>query len=126
MPLFSGSNYADDRLYVLELRRNSPDADSKPWLLVTRENIVNYYPPYRVDQFKTYEEAIAYLNNVAPQVPLISLNGKAPDPLPSIEEFEDWVAKSNFRPNYNEYTGVGKPFFPGEVEVENVSSADFD
>ena len=121
MPIFQGENYVDDRLYVLELRRAGPYTDGKPWLLVTRDNIVGRYPPYRVDEFDTYGEALAYLNEIVSHVPMISLDCKAAVPPPTIEELEEWIAKAGLRPNYDEKAGIGEPFYLGDVEVDYVS-----
>jgi hypothetical protein len=122
MPLYRGTNYADDRMYVLELRTAGPNTDGKPWLLVTRDNIVDQYPPYRADEFDTYEEAHAYKNRIFPHTPMISLDGKAPSPPPTVKELEEWIAEAGLRRNYDEKAGTGEPFYHGDVEVDYVSA----
>jgi hypothetical protein len=122
MPLYRGTNYADDRLYVLELRKAGPNTDGKPWLLVTRDNIVDQYPPYRVDEFDTYEEAHAYKDRIFPHTPMISLDCKAPSPPPTVKELDEWIAKVGMRPNYDEEAKTGEPFYHGDVEVDYVSA----
>jgi hypothetical protein len=50
------------------------------------------YPATRVDHFSTEEAAEEYRRRVEPQVPLVSLDGKAPDAPPSHEGFAAWKA----------------------------------
>jgi len=123
MPEFKGVIYEDDRLYVLELRRAGDETDGKSWVLVTRENISEYYPPYKVNEFNTYDEARKHMDEVEPYTPRISLGGKSPDPAPSVEEFKKWVEDIGGRQNFDEMRSPGEPFFPGDVVVGYTSSA---
>jgi hypothetical protein len=52
---------------------------------------------------------------------MISLDGKAPSPPPTVTELEEWVAKVGLRPNYDQKVGTGEPFYHGDVEVDYVS-----
>jgi hypothetical protein len=55
------------------------------WTVVTRRNCEDF-PPFRVDEFSTKDEAIKFIEEVEPTTPLISLDGKSPfTPLPYIE-----------------------------------------
>lgn len=53
--------------------------------ITTRRNVPDY-PPKRVDQFETYEEAIKFYKRVIVTTPRASLGEKSPDPTPSLEE----------------------------------------
>src|SRR3979411_2982362 len=91
---FDSQLYNDDRIFVLPISRckatvdsdgivtttiyhDSPPADAK-WGLVTYRN-TERYPAVRGDDFRSLEEARAYLERVEPTVPLISLGGVSPE-----------------------------------------------
>ena len=112
MPHTENETYIDDRIYVLELRRSGAKSG---WLLVTRRN-TRGYPPTRTDEFEDYETAKAYMEKIESEVPRVSLDGRPPDPIPSLEDHRVRVEGIGGRQNYDEGSGVGEPFFPGEVE----------
>lgn len=76
MHLYEGRIYKDDRLYILDLTQAKKNGRSV-WAVVTRRNH-DGFPPRRVDDFETREEAIDFIKKVEPTTPCISLNGKAP------------------------------------------------
>lgn len=88
MKLWQGKTYHDDRLFILDLQRATKNGQSV-WAITTRYNVQGF-PPRRVDDFNTKEEAIRYLKKVEPSTPLISLGGKSPFPEPSYEEYLTW------------------------------------
>jgi tetratricopeptide (TPR) repeat protein len=81
MHLWEGRIYKDDRIFILDL--TLAKKSGKPvWAVVTRRNCEGF-PPFRIDDFKTKEEAIGYIQKIEPTTPLISLGGKSPEsPLP--------------------------------------------
>ena len=62
--------------------------DSK-WGVLTFRNLPGY-PTFRSDVFDTEEETISYFKKVAPQTPLVSLEGHSPNPTPTFHEFQEW------------------------------------
>ena len=102
---FKGDNYFDDRLFVLELARvtqrcltpGRADPPAQRWAVYTRRNVMGF-PPWRVDDFETREEAIQFLHRIAPHVPRISFGGKPPNPAPSLSDFKAWLAASGLEP----------------------------
>ena len=94
-------------MFVLSVRKSLTSGnDVKPgggpvWTVVTQRNSGSY-PYYRVDDFASQSEAVAYLKRVEPRTPRVSLGGKASDPLPSWEEYQAWLKNSNLRPSYLE------------------------
>lgn len=88
MNLWQGQVYFDDRLFILDLQQ-AKKGDREVWAVTTRRNIKGF-PPRRVDDFKTKEEAVSYLKEVEPSTPRISLHGKSPNPVPSYEEYLKW------------------------------------
>jgi len=65
------------------------------WCLVTYKNCEGY-PISHVDHFAEKENALKYMQEVEPEVPLISLNGRAPEILMSISEFNLWKKSNEF------------------------------
>jgi hypothetical protein len=111
---FNGLNYNDDRMFVLHLERGTvvtkPDEDGIIWTTVYHGNpppehiwcLVTYknckgYPIARVDHFAEKSDAIDYMREVEPKVPLISLNGRAPESPMPIEEFISWKKSKGFK-----------------------------
>lgn len=127
---FDGRHYLDDRMFLLHLARCTVEApkdsmvattvhhQSPPptavWCVVTYRN-TSGYPPFRVDHFNTRQEAQAYLENVEPDTPRISLNGRAPRPRPSFAEFSAWKSAHDLL-DYD-YTSV---FMPGGEDASEV------
>ena len=93
MHLWEGIVYKDDRLFILDLTPAKKDGKSV-WAAVTRRNCEGF-PTFRIDDFKTKEEAIIYIRKIEPTTLLISLGGKSPEipPTESFSEFDlRWVA----------------------------------
>jgi hypothetical protein len=88
MKLWQGLAYLDDRLFILDLQQ-AVKKGQNVWVVTTRRNVKGF-PPWRVDDFKTKEEAINYLKKVEPSTPRISLRGKSPSPEPSYQEYLAW------------------------------------
>jgi len=88
MTLWQGQIYLDDRLFILDLQQATKNGQ-RVWAITTRYNVQGF-PPRRVDDFDTKEDAILYLKKVEPSTPLISLSGKSPFPEPSYEEYLNW------------------------------------
>lgn len=111
---YQGTNYFDDRLFVLyvcaskveiqngiesvvltTIYHENPPQDHI-WSVVTYRNCERY-PLYRVDSFHNKEDAIAYRKKVEPETPLISLDGRSPyNPLP-YEEYIEWKKVNGFK-----------------------------
>ncbi len=112
MPEHDGIRYLDDRMYILTVVRciGGRPVPSDPlgsgeggpyWLVSTRRNV----PGLRVtrgDAFDTREEAIAYMEELEVATPRVSLDGRAPDPLPSLEAHRRWLQENNLKPSYIE------------------------
>lgn len=76
MKLYEGQLYNDDRLFILDLSQITKGTE-KIWAVITRRNCKGF-PPYRVDEFDTKEDAIAFIKRIEPTTPLISFGGKSP------------------------------------------------
>ena len=111
---FNGQSYFDDRLYVLYLCKGTveiePDKDGAVWTKIYHEQIpadfiwcvatyrnCNRYPLFTINHFSKREDAVAYIEKIEPETPLISLNGMAPLHPASFEEYSSWKKKNNFR-----------------------------
>ena len=88
--------YRDDRKFVMNLH---PCGHGR-WALITYRN-TGSLPGVRDDEFKSFEEAVAYVKKWEPRVPLISL-GEVPmdlDHLQTIEEryqfFLSWLSEKD-------------------------------
>lgn len=97
---FQGNEYFDDRVFVLDIARalpsSPPNPNDKPWCLVTRRN-VRGYPPTRADDFDTWEAAAEYVRRIEPETPLISHDGKSPNPAPTYDEYLAWCREHGIR-----------------------------
>jgi len=111
---FQGQNYFDDRLFVLYLCAGTveieDDKDGVAWTKIYHENppkehvwcvatYKNYqrYPLYRVDCFHNKENAIAYIKQIEPETPLISLDGQSPQNPLSHEKYLEWKKSNNLQ-----------------------------
>jgi hypothetical protein len=109
---YKGDVYNDDRMFVMALLRgtvredpdgtvtttvhhdeNVPDAE---WCLATYRNVPGY-PAFRIDRFESREAAQAYLEQVEPTVPLVSLRGQPRQPPLPFAEFVAWKRANGFR-----------------------------
>ena len=87
---YNDQEYRDDRMYVLNLSIATIEKNGKKfseWSLVTYRNILQL-PATRADEFKSKEEAFAYVKKTEPTVPLISCNEK---PLSIPEGENEWL-----------------------------------
>ena len=84
MHLFEGRVYNDDRLFILDLSP-AKKGHSNVWAVTTRRNC-DGFPPIRVDDFLSEEEAIAFIKRVEPTTPRISIGCCSPVPTPTYEE----------------------------------------
>ena len=114
---YQEQDYFDDRLFVLYLCAGTVEIedgkDGAVWTSVYHENppethiwcVVTYknclrYPLYRVDSFHQKEDAVAYIRQIEPETPLISLGGQPPkNPLP-FEQYLEWKKRNNL-PDYD-------------------------
>jgi len=108
---FQGQEYFDDRLFVLYLCAGKVEIeDGAIWTTIYHENppedhiwcVVTYkncnrYPLYRIDSFYKKEDALGYIKKIEPETPLISLEGKSPQNLPSFEEYLLWKKENNLK-----------------------------
>ena len=88
MNIWQGDIYHDDRLFILDLQL-ATKSGNRIWVVTTRRNIKGF-PPRRVDEFNTKEEAIDYLKLIEPTTPRISLQGKSPSPELTYDEHIAW------------------------------------
>ena len=87
MEFWQGKLYKDDRLFILDLQQ-AQKGHRVVWAVTTRRNI-DGFPPFRVDDFPTKEEAIEFIHRIEPETPRISLGGRSPEkPLP----YTDYLA----------------------------------
>ena len=108
---FKGEIYHDDRMYILYVTKCTVNIiddvkattiyhyvapENHKWCVVTYRNVTRY-PPTRADCFDTENEAIAYMQKVEPQVPLISLGGKPPRVPISYSQFASWKEENQFK-----------------------------
>jgi len=109
---FQGIDYFDDRLFILYLCPGTVEMkddgtvtttifhEQAPanhvWCVVTYRN-TNRYPLYRVDSFYRKEDAEAYIKDVEPKTPLISLNGKSPEIPLSYEAYVAWKKENKLK-----------------------------
>ena len=106
-PLIFDLLFHDDRMFVLEvcpvesrepgmsvldLSAKHSRRQPQQWALVTRRNIPGY-PPHRIDHFPTEGEALAYYKRVVVETPRKSLGEKAPNPLPTLEQYTAWLVE---------------------------------
>lgn len=119
---FNGESYHDDRMYVLYASKCTVSINdgvmattiyhevapkNHKWCVVTYRNITRY-PPTRADCFDSENEAMAYIQKIEPQVPLISLGGKPPCiPLP-YSQFVTWKEECQFKEyDYKKLYAIG-------------------
>lgn len=130
----NGESYNDDRMFILYLCKCTVQfndnvktttihhqlaPENHRWGVVTYRNVPSY-PAVRVDCFDSEDEAIAYVRNIEPQVPLISLGSKQPsNPLP-YDQFVSWKKGNNLKEyDYkNQYLYGGSN--PKEVLVSKI------
>ena len=90
---YQGDDYRDDRIFVINLTRGTvtkgTEKQSK-WLLVTYRNTVSL-PAHRSDKFDTQEEAINYIKQVEPDVPLICNRGQPLDIPDTKDRWKFWI-----------------------------------
>jgi len=87
--------YLDDRMFVLEISRVTTRSmtstnERQQWAVIERRNVFGY-PPTRCKEFDRRDAAVAFLKELAPQTPRVSLDGESPSPLPSWDEFQSWL-----------------------------------
>ena len=84
--------YRDPRMYVINLTHatveNIDKTKEKKWALATYKNILNLKPT-RQNTFSSKEEAVKYLKEIEPLVPLVTLDGKVKN-YPSEDIDERW------------------------------------
>ena len=102
---FQGTSYFDDRLFVLSLCRgriqsgpegtvettilHESNADDLIWCLATYRNCQKF-PLVSLIHFESKDDATKYATLIEPSVPLISLNGRSPNPTPSYSHYVKW------------------------------------
>ena len=109
---FQGDDYFDDRLFVSHLCKSTVNIqqdgfvvttiyhEEAPanhfWCVVTYRNC-NRYPIFRVESFHKKDDAIAYIQNIEPTTPLISLKGNSPKHPLSYEDYCIWKKSNAFK-----------------------------
>ncbi len=109
---FQGTDYFDDRLYVLYLCQGTVEVQDDSvvattiyheqaptdhvWCIATYRN-TNRYPLYRVDSFYKKDDAMTYIKQIEPETPLISLGGKPPAQPLSFDVYCAWKKENNFK-----------------------------
>lgn len=109
---FQGQEYFDDRLFILYLCKGKVEIESDGvavtsiyhenapddhiWCVATYRNC-NRYPLYRVDNFYKKKDAEAYIKEIEPQTPLISLGGAIPKHLLSYADYITWKKKNDLK-----------------------------
>jgi hypothetical protein len=106
-PLIFDLLFHDDRMFVLELSvvesandgsvNLSADQNAlrtKEWAVVTRRNVPGY-PPVRVDRFPTRVQAVEFYKATIVSTPRKSAGEQSPEPLPTLEEYAQWLAQEN-------------------------------
>ncbi len=73
-----------NRVFILDLSPAKKE-HTPVWAVTTRRNCEGF-PPFRVDEFASEAEAIAFIKRVEPETPRISLGGRSPAPTPTYEE----------------------------------------
>lgn len=97
-PLIFDMLFNDDRKFVMEISRVSVNGEPK-WAVITRRNVPDY-PAFRTDSFETREEALEYYKTIVVETPLVSLNGKSPNPRKTIEEYKQWLVEMQLTDDY--------------------------
>ena len=98
--------YRDDRMFVLRLSANFQTSEggvtvingkdfvlksrSDPVALITYRNTIEL-PSFRMDHFDDMDKAEAYIKQIEPTCPRVSLGGNAPDPIPTWEKHLEWL-----------------------------------
>ena len=130
---FEGQQYFDDRMYVLYLCAGNIEIEDGEegavWTTIYHENpqkghlwcVATYrncrrYPLYRVDSFYKKEDAIAYIEQIEPETPLISLDGKSPQHPLSYQQYLEWKKSNNlqdydWKSLYSAYSAGGSNAF---------------
>ena len=109
---FEGDLYNDDRMFVVALLRGTvredldgtvtttvhhdEDVPGAKWCLVTYRNVLGY-PAFRIDRFESFEDARAYMEQVEPTVPLVSLGGQPRQPPLAYAQFVAWKKANRFK-----------------------------
>ncbi len=105
--------YNDDRMFVLYLCKctikdkegerfitttihHDEIPDDFIWSVITFRNNERY-TAVKGNHFKTKEEAKAFIRETYPTVPLISLNGEAPQKPLQYDEFVNWCRNNDFK-----------------------------
>ena len=117
---YEGETYRDDRMYVLNLSLGKSN-DKEKYILITYRNIPQL-PPVRSDDFDTKEDAIKYLKNVEPKVPLTSLNRKPleiPENEDTWEYWLKWLKDRNLKSAITGYQNL--PHWVSQDEVKGRS-----
>jgi len=120
---YEGETYRDDRMFVLNLSLGKSNNEDK-YILMTYRNIPQL-PVVRCDDFDTKEEAIKYLKNVEPKVPLTSLNRKPleiPENEDTWEYWLKWLKDRNLKSAITGYQNL--PHWVSQDEVKGRSYVD--
>lgn len=92
--------FQDDRMFIFHISRQpertlrSSNLTKRPWAVITIRNIPGYCP-VRVDNFKSREDAITYFKSAVVETPRVSLGSSSPVPLPTIEQYTNWLKFEN-------------------------------
>jgi len=87
--------FKDDRQFVMEITPITVNGLPK-WGVVTRRN-VPHYPIIRSDHFETRSDAENFYKLLVVETPLVSLNGKSPEPKKTLEEYKTWLIEKGLK-----------------------------
>ena len=106
-PLIFDLLFHDDRMFILEitpvesgdnesvvLAANRRPEATKEWAVVTRRNVPGY-PPSRVDRFPSRSQAVEFYKTTIVSTPRRSAGEKSPDPVPTLDQFTEWLVCEN-------------------------------
>jgi hypothetical protein len=120
MHLYEGRRYLDDRLFILDLTL-ARKGGRTVWAVVTRRNCEGL-PPFRVDDFGTKGEAIAFIKRIEPKTPRFSLGEQSPLPNPSYDAYCAWLRAEGIQSSLEIYE-MNKTN-PREIVIEEIKLAE--
>ena len=92
--------FHDDRIFLFEVANVSTwsypyenENESKGWSVIRRLNCGNRNIN-GVEKCESYNQAVLRIKEIAPTTPLLSLQGKCPDPIPTWTEFQTWLQEN--------------------------------
>lgn len=124
MHLYQGRAYNDDRVFILDLALTEKDTRTF-WVVITRRNHEGF-PPFKVDKFRSKEEALSFIRKIEPTTPRISLGGTSPEKPLSYQEYCDKLKELNIPSAieiYEHNKDVKREIIVEDLKDEDVSGA---